>query len=1065
MALRDPTPAFSDRERVLAALFERASARMAILDGGGRILETNDSWNRALTEGECPVTSAGPGRPYPDALRDTSDADAAIIADFLETVLAGGVESVAHEFECTAGGHERWFSARVRRVAGTEPVRVVVSLNETTAADSRVPALIRDASARDERAREMRSQAVQLAERIKEQRCLYAVSRALDGGDGGLEGMLAEAAAALPQGWRYPSLAGARITVDSVRVASPGFVESPHRQRAPIRIDGDVRGWIEVTYRETPPDPGTGGTLQTLEDAEPGEAGIFLAEERELLDEVAARVTGAVRRHRAEDRLRRSEAYFRALAEKGSDLISITGADGTILYQSPSLVEALGLRPEERVGKSIFDRIHPGDLERVRREFGRAMKDPSHHPTAEFRVRHSDGDWRVLESKGRNLLDDPAVNGVVIESRDVTARREAQDRIRFQAQILELVGQAVVATDMAGLITYWNSAAEDMYRWSRDEVVGRPIQEVIPLDQTQPQAASLLDAVGQGARWAGELLSYRRDGTRFPALVVDTPIRDAQGEVVGYVAVATDISDRKAAEVALRASEEWSRALIENASDLTVVLDADGRLSYASPNRERILGVPASESLGRDVSELLSVHPDDRARGVRVWAHVYDTPGGTFTTTLRVKHADGSWRTLECSARNLLDNPAVRGVVVNCRDVTDRVHLEQQLQQAQKMEAIGRLAGGVAHDFNNILTGIQGYTQLSLEEDPPEPVRLNLEEVGRAAERATRLTRQLLAFSRRQMMQPRLVDPNETVSDLRGMLTRLIGEDVVLSTSLSPDAGCILVDPGQLEQVILNLAVNARDAMPRGGKVTIRTARVRLGASDLVDADGLQPGPYVELEVSDTGSGMSPDVIERMFEPFFTTKELGKGTGLGLSTVYGVVKQSGGHISVESRPGLGTKFRVFLPFVEGEAEPVIRRPGPAAEHAGETILLVEDDTAVRNLAGRVLRRRGYHVMEARDGAEAWALFRADPDAIQLVLSDVVMPELGGRELVERVVAARPGLPALLMSGYTDDVILRHGVREIGAGFLEKPFTPGGLAARVREALDGVDSGAGTLEGT
>ncbi|MBW3552661.1 MAG: PAS domain S-box protein [Gemmatimonadetes bacterium] len=522
---------------------------------------------------------------------------------------------------------------------------------------------------------------------------------------------------------------------------------------------------------------------------------------------------------------------------------------------------------------------------------------------------------------------------------------------------------------------------------------------------------------------------------------------------------ATDISDRKAAELALEASEEWSRALIEQSSDLTVVLGPDGRILYASPNRERILGTSPGGVVGRDSSELLLVHPDDRDEAQRLWQEVYGSPGATAQAALRIEHAGGSWRTLECSARNLLDNPAVRGIVVNARDVTDRVQLEHQLQQAQKMEAIGRLAGGVAHDFNNILTGIQGYTQLSLEELPKEhAVRPNLEEVARSADRAAGLTRQLLAFSRRQMMQPRVVDPNETVRELRRMLTRVIGEDVELSTELATDAGCILVDPGQLEQVILNLAVNARDAMPVGGRLTIRTGRVRLSGRDLADAEELEPGEYVELGVSDTGHGMSTQVMERLFEPFFTTKELGKGTGLGLSTVYGIIKQSGGHIRVESFPGGGTTFQVYFPGVVGRPEVSESRPAGVAAMGGETILLVEDDASVRKLAGRILRGRGYRVVEAGNGAEAWSIFRAAADPIDLVLSDVVMPELGGRELVERITAERPGMPVILMSGYTDDVILRHGAREVGAAFLEKPFTPAALVEQVRLTLDGVVAG-------
>ncbi|HUG40684.1 MAG TPA: PAS domain S-box protein [Longimicrobiales bacterium] len=924
--------------------------------------------------------------------------------------------------------------------------------------DGRVLALVRDTSERKRRALALERQATLLSERVKEQRCLYAVSRALAEGGAGIREVLEAVVAVLPAGWQYPALATACITVDAIDVRSSGHAAGRYRQQAPLRIDGEIRGRVEVAYREKPPEPWRGGQLLTADEAEEGEAGCFLREERSLLDEVAARLTEAIRRHRAEDRLRRSEAYFRALTEKGSDLVSITTADGTLVYQSPPLVEALGVRPEERVGKSIFDRIHPDDIDRVRTEFGRAMADADYQPTIEFRIRHGDGSWRVLESTSRNLLDDPAVNGVVIESRDVTARWETRTRIRFQAQILDLVGQAVVATDTAGRITYWNRAAQDLYGWSRDEVLTRNIQEVIPLDPSQASSTSLLEAVERGARWTGELMAARRDGSRFPALVVDTPILDADGNLAGYVAVATDISDRKTAEMALQASEEWSRALIEHSSDLTLVLDAERRIVYASPNRERILGSAPEPFVGKDSSALLRVHPEDREDAQRLWNEVYASPGATVRAAVRVEHADGTWRTLECNGRNLLENEAVRGVVVNARDVTDRVQLEQQLLHAQKMEAIGSLAGGIAHDFNNILTGIQGHTQLSLEELPADHrVRPNLDEIARAADRAAQLTRQLLAFSRRQMMQPRVVDPNQTVRELRRMLTRLIGEDVVLSTELAEDPGCVLVDPGQIEQVILNLAVNARDAMPGGGELRIRTAPVELEARDLADAEGLEPGPYVELDVSDTGGGMAPEVLERVFEPFFTTKELGKGTGLGLSTVYGIVKQSGGHIRVESLPNAGTTFRVFFPRVEGQPDREESRAAGGGARRGETVLLVEDDSTVRGLASRILSGRGYRVIEARNGAEAWSTFRADPAAIDLVLSDVVMPEMGGRELLERVMAERPGIPVILMSGYTDDIILRHGARDAGVAFLEKPFTPAALAEQVREALERTDA--------
>jgi signal transduction histidine kinase/ActR/RegA family two-component response regulator len=393
--------------------------------------------------------------------------------------------------------------------------------------------------------------------------------------------------------------------------------------------------------------------------------------------------------------------------------------------------------------------------------------------------------------------------------------------------------------------------------------------------------------------------------------------------------------------------------------------------------------------------------------------------------------------------------------MVMARDVTERRALEAQLRQAQKMEAVGRLAGGIAHDFNNALSVILTYATLMLQDVPEAaPFRGDILEIQHAGQRAARLTQQLLAFSRQQVLQPRVLDLQETLSGMRDMLQRLLGEDVELSLRTSNAVGRVNVDPGQVEQIIMNLAVNARDAMPDGGKLTIETSNFEIDAEYAAARLGATPGPYVLVAVSDTGTGMDADTQARIFEPFFTTKELGKGTGLGLSTVLGIVQQSGGAVSVYSEVGVGTTFKVYLPRTDRAAEQAPSQLPPRAERGGgETILLVEDEEQVREVAGTILRRRGYEVLQAPDGAQALAVAEQHGGAIDLLITDVVMPHLNGRQLAERLAERRPGMPVLFMSGYTDDAIVHHGVLDAGVEFLQKPITPDALLRRVREVLD------------
>ena len=503
----------------------------------------------------------------------------------------------------------------------------------------------------------------------------------------------------------------------------------------------------------------------------------------------------------------------------------------------------------------------------------------------------------------------------------------------------------------------------------------------------------------------------------------------------------------------VRQRETYFRHLTEYSLDLITILDADGTIRFESRSISQVLGWAEEDYRGRNAFEF--VHPEDAPRVMQAFLNALQSHGNTPVLSFRFRHKDGSYRVLEGRGNNLLDDPAVGGIVFNSRDVTEQRRLEEQLLQSQKIQALGQLTGGVAHDFNNILTAIFGYSDIALTRLREGSIEQEaVREIKIAAERAAALTRQLLAFSRKQVLEPRVLNLAEVVSSMEKMLRRLLGERIDLATVVHEPLRCVKADLHQLEQVLLNLAVNARDAMPEGGKLTIEVRNATLDELYAATRSEVRPGDYVLLAVSDNGCGMSEEVRSRIFEPFFTTKDQGKGTGLGLATCHGIVKQSGGHIALYSEVGVGTSFLVYLPCTDEIAAPMPVAAAPqSAPNGHETLLLVEDEPMLRELGETVLQELGYRVLVAEDGCDALRVVQANPGVtIDLLLTDVVMPNMGGRELAEKLRPLQPGAKVIFCSGYTEDAIFHSGTLEAGVFFLQKPYSIAGVAQKVRDAL-------------
>jgi len=766
-----------------------------------------------------------------------------------------------------------------------------------------------------------------------------------------------------------------------------------------------------------------------------------------------------------EGALRESEEKYRSLYDDAPVGYHELDVEGRITKVNRTELAMLGYTEEEMIGQPVWKFNAEEASERTVKEkitgeraIGKGFERTYFRKNG-TRLPVIIEDLSLKDNKGR-------ITGIRSTIQDITERKRIEDMLLIIRQAIDNSGDAIGMSDPPGHHFYQNKAFTDLFQYTAEELETAGGGVAAYVDQAV--AREVFNTIMSGRAWNGEVEMVSKSGRKFPVLLRANAIKDDLGRIVGLIGIHTDITEHKQSEEALRESEVRYRLLAENATDVIWTVDMNLNLTYVSPSVEQARGYTVEEAMAQKLPEIYT--PDSLAVVERVFAEELAIENREQkdlnrdrTLELEYKCKGGSTIWSEVKISFIRDSSGrAMGILGVGRNITKRkkvekekADLQQQLQQAQKMEAVGRLAGGIAHDFNNLLTVIQGYGDLALIGLKEEgPLKRALEEINKAGERAATLTHQLLAFSRRQILELKIVNLNDTLRNLNKMLQRLIGEDIELVTVLGEGLGKVKVDPGQMEQVIMNLAVNARDAMPMGGRLILETSNVEVREKYARSHIDLKVGSYVMLSVRDTGGGIAPEVKDYIFEPFFTTKEIGKGTGLGLSMVYGMVNQSGGSVGVESELGRGTTFKIYFPqVVEGVKELEARPVKQEIPRGSETVLVVEDDGAVRKLATQMLKKQGYRVLEASNGEEALGLYGVRKEPIHLVLTDVVMPRMSGPVLGEHLISVYPEMKIVYMSGYTDDAIVHYGVLEKRMGYIHKPFTMEGLAKKVREVLD------------
>jgi len=750
--------------------------------------------------------------------------------------------------------------------------------------------------------------------------------------------------------------------------------------------------------------------------------------------------------------LQKAEKNYRSIFENAVEGIFQSTFEGRFLKVNPAMARILGYDSPEELIQKVSDistqiYVYPDD----RLESDAEEKEQGFLRGFEFEAYCKDGE-RIWLSLNRRVIRDEKGIELYREGsvEDISERKQTQEALKAsEAELLALfaaITDVIIVLDADGRYLKIAPTNANYSHKPPDSLIGSTQYDVFPKKTADFLVSHIRRALDEGC---AHRLEYRLE-LEGAEVWFDGCVAPLSNNSVIWIA--RDITEGKRAENALRDSEERYRDLVENAHDIIYSQDLEGNYTSMNKAGAQITGYTHEEALALNINQTVAPEYLSKALGM----FTAKLAGERVTAyEMEIIAKDGHRITVEANTKLVFRDGIAVGIQGIARDVTERKELEEQLRQSQKMEAIGQLAGGVAHDFNNLLTAINGYSSLALQRlEDGHPITPYLEEVKKAGDRAANLTRQLLAFGRKQILQPLAINLNDVVTDMNKMLQRLIGEDIRLTAKLDPALKRIRADPGQVEQVLVNLVVNARDAMPQGGKLTIETATVELDSDYAGKHIGFMPGKYVMLAVSDTGTGMSDDTRARIFDPFFTTKEKGKGTGLGLSTVYGIIKQSGGNIWVYSELGHGTTFKVYLPELATTPLKTENAEVELAPSGGsETILIVEDEDVVRGLAQKILEQSGYRVVAASRGAEAIRLCQQRTESIDLLLTDVVMPETSGKEVADRMSELLPGLRVLFMSGYTDEAIVHHGVLDSNVEFIQKPFTPAALVKRVREVLD------------
>jgi two-component system cell cycle sensor histidine kinase/response regulator CckA len=766
-----------------------------------------------------------------------------------------------------------------------------------------------------------------------------------------------------------------------------------------------------------------------------------------------------------------ADRRFLGLLEAAPDAMVCVELDGRIAQVNAQAERLFGYGRDDLVGQAVEILVPDGLRGKHSAHRARYAANPRDRPLRsglELAGRCKDGTTFPAEIS-LSTIDTGEGTLIMAAVRDVTERRVAAETAARLASIIQSSNDAVIGKTLDQVITSWNPAAERLYGYTAQEMIGKHTDILFP-PECREREASILAAASRGERVEDyQTRRVRKDGTTIPVSLTLSPITDSAGKMTGISTVARDITERQRGEARFR-------GLLEAAPDAMVCVAGDGRIALVNAQAGRLFGYSRDELVGQSVEMLVpdaarAVHAAQRARyavdprprpmgsGMELAGRRKD--GSTFPAEISLSAMDTDEGILVTAAvRDISERLEAQAERERLKTQAERARLERQLQQSQRLESLGQLAGGVAHDFNNLLGVISSYADFVAEQVEAVPlegwdtVRSDIAQVRRAAERAAELTHQLLTFARGEMVQPRVLDLNEMVASVEQLLRRTLGEHVELIAVLASDLNLVLADPGQIEQVLVNLAVNARDAMPGGGTLTIETANTYVDEAYVAGRADLSPGRYVTIKVSDTGTGMPAEVADRVFEPFFSTKPPGEGTGLGLATVYGIITQAGGTVRLYSEPGLGSSFVVFLPVTDQSPASSEHRPAVPERGRGERVLIVEDEPALREVTRRILGRNGYEVLVAGNGREAIDIAAGCPEHLDVLLTDVVMPGMQGSEVADRVRAVQPGVRVLYMSGYTQGLLGTQQILAPGVNLVEKPFTEVSLLAKLRAIIGG-----------